>query len=143
MPVTVDADESVPGLPVVRERLLDVSRRPERGREVQLRRAEEIVGRAEFLAAVVRFECQLYRAAQVIHGTAVIDQVGGSGERAHVVVAQIVTVSLQDVFPLLQRVPVVPRLPQRGRELFGGGEPLGVLRPASLLERVRDTARYV
>ena len=77
------------------------------------------------------------------HGTAVVNQVGGSRERVDVIVTQVVTVSLEHMLPLLQRVPVIPGLAQRGRKLFRCREPLGVLPAAGHLERVRDVTRYV
>jgi hypothetical protein len=143
MPITVDSDEAVHGLSVVREGLGDVSLRAQRGREVQLRRAKEIMWRADFLATLARFVGQLGRANEVIHRKAVVDQVSRGRERAHVILAKVVAVSLQDVLPLLKRVPVVPGFPQRGRELFRRGEPLGVLPAADCIERVGDIARDV
>jgi hypothetical protein len=143
MKITVDPDEPVRRLPVVGESLFGTSRHPEHGGQVQLRRAEEIMRRAGFLASAMRLAGQFLGASQVTDGPAVVNEVGGRRERVHVIVTQVVAVALEHMLPLLHRVPVIPGLTQCGGELFRRREPLSVLPAADRLERVRDVARYV
>jgi len=54
---------------------------------------------------------QALGASEIIHSTAIVDQVGSGREREHVLVAQIVTVAPKHILSLLSRLPVVSGLP--------------------------------
>jgi len=144
MRIAVDPDEPVSSLFIVREGVLRVSPRAKHRGQVQLCRVEEeIVPGAGFPASVISLIGQFLGAGQITHGAAVVDQVGGGRERRHVLVTQVFAITLTDMLPLTQRVPVMTGLAQRGRESLTCPEPVRVLSPANRFELIPDPTRYV
>jgi len=70
----------------------------------------------------------------------VVDQVRRGPKRVHMVYAQVVTASLEHMLALLQRIPVVAGLAQRGREPLACMQPADVLPATDHLERRDDPA---
>ena len=75
------------------------------------------------------FAGEFLGASKIADSAPGVDQVGGGPERVHVIVAQIVTVPLEHMLALLQRVPVMAGLAQRGRKPVACVKPEGFSRP--------------
>jgi hypothetical protein len=86
---------------------------------------------------------QFLRAGKIPNRAPGIDQVCGRPEGVHVVHAQVVTAPLQHVLALLQGVPVMAGLAQRGGEPFARVQPADVLSATRSVERGNDPPRDV
>ena len=91
----------------------------------------------------MRLAGQFLGAGEVTDRAPGVDQVGGGPKRVHVIDAQVVTAPLEHMLALLQRVPVMAGLAQRGGESVARVQPADVLPAAGRLERGDDPARHV
>jgi uncharacterized protein len=85
VPVAVDLNETLPGLIVKGKCYIRVSRRAQHGGEIHLNGIKENVGSAGFPAEVLRLPGQLLGAGQIPDRAPVVDEVGGSLKRVHVI----------------------------------------------------------
>jgi hypothetical protein len=99
--ISVDLDEPLPSLIVMRKRLIRAPRHAQHGREIHQHGVEENIGNTGFPAEIVGLKGQFLGTGDIPYRAPVVDQVGGGPERVHVVHAQVVAAALEYMLAFL------------------------------------------
>ena len=110
MLVPVCDHQRFPGLKIKRPGLLRAAGRPEDGGKVDHRGVHDLHRTSHCAGSFADLDAEVLGDGELTHRPTIVDEVGCGPQRVSVVWAEVVAVSLDDLFAPLKRVPVVAGL---------------------------------